>query len=150
VEIGEEYLYTTHNENETQKIGERFGEMIQSGDVIVFEGELGAGKTEFIRGICKWFEAEDVVTSPTFSLINIYESDEVDFLIYHIDLYRIEKPSELTQIGFDDIIADSSSVKLIEWYQNAGSRLQDFNYKVSLSLVEENMEERTIRIERMA
>ncbi|GAB1372062.1 hypothetical protein MASR1M45_21240 [Candidatus Kapaibacterium sp.] len=107
---------------DTRKIGEYLASLMDLGDIVTFEGDLGTGKTELIKGICNFFDVEEIVTSPTFTLQNSYygKFDGNEFGIYHIDLYRIEDPKELINIGFDEVMADNEAIKLIEWPDKAG------------------------------
>lgn len=139
----------SYSENETINLGKKFASYLKIGDVVAFYGNLGAGKTEFIKGICQHFLVKELVTSPTFTVINQYEGEihgkDVD--IYHIDLYRIKKTEELIEIGFEECIYNSDSIKLIEWAEKAEIKLSKIDYKVSLILNEENENQREIIIE---
>ena len=81
--------------------------------VFMLEGELGSGKTTFVQTLCRALGVEESISSPTFSLINAYESP-VYGAIYHMDLYRIEKPADLVQLGLEEYL-ESGQVCLIEW-----------------------------------
>lgn len=114
--------YSSHSEEETFEIGADFSSRLQAGDVIAFYGELGAGKTEFIKGICQGMSVEEIVSSPTYTIVNQYTGEDrrrraVD--IYHVDLYRIENAGELIEVGLSELLADGNSIKLIEWAENA-------------------------------
>ncbi len=140
---------TSKSAEETIEIGYKFAKNLSQGDVVTFTGVLGAGKTEFIKGLCRYFNAEEQVSSPTFTIINNYSGfdDQSNIDIAHIDLYRVEKPEELTQIGFDDYIYNVSTIKLIEWSQKAGDRLKKIDYSVTIEIDDELINERTIEIE---
>ncbi|MGA1308171.1 MAG: tRNA (adenosine(37)-N6)-threonylcarbamoyltransferase complex ATPase subunit type 1 TsaE, partial [Candidatus Kapaibacteriota bacterium] len=78
--------YHSYSEEETRSIGKRFGEKLSPGDIITLAGDLGAGKTEFVRGVCAYFSVHDIVSSPTFTIMNQYigtspEDDEI--ALYH-------------------------------------------------------------------
>lgn len=96
----------------TRALGARIASLSKPGDVFVLEGELGAGKTEFARGFVTSLNPAAPVKSPSFSILNIYETKE--FPVYHFDFYRITDATEFGEIGFDDY-ADGSGVCLIEW-----------------------------------
>ena len=95
-----ETKYTTNNEQETIVLGKKFAKELNLGDIVYLYGDLGSGKTEFIKGICEFFEVDDLVTSPTFTIMNKYmgELKNHEIPIFHIDLYRIEKNNELNEI----------------------------------------------------
>ena len=82
--------------------------------VFAFEGSMGAGKTTFIKAICEELEVEDVINSPTFSIINEYRSGKTGELIYHFDFYRINKINEAYDMGTDDYFY-SGALCFIEW-----------------------------------
>lgn len=130
------------SETETQNIGKKFAERLKKGDVVVFYGDLGAGKTEFIKGICDYFRVDEIVNSPTFTIINRYFTDtfDDDTHIFHIDLYRIKDISELKEIGFEDCIYSDEDIILIEWAEKAEKVIKTSNYKVSIfnDAIEEN------------
>ena len=94
---------------------------LRSGDVILLKGDLGAGKTEFVKGLAEGLAAAEPVTSPTFTLMNVYEG----FLtIYHFDLYRLEQPEELEGIGFDEFVG-GNGVAVVEWPDRFPSEMPD-------------------------
>ncbi|MBU3742842.1 MAG: tRNA (adenosine(37)-N6)-threonylcarbamoyltransferase complex ATPase subunit type 1 TsaE, partial [Candidatus Kapabacteria bacterium] len=107
------------SEDETIAIGQQFATNLHVGDVVALYGELGAGKTEFVKGICAHFNVSDIVTSPTFTIINQYggqTSDGMPMRLYHVELYRIESDRELAEVGFDDCVFAHDAVKLVEWH----------------------------------
>lgn len=110
------------SEDQTIAIGQQFAADLKVGDVVALYGDLGAGKTEFVKGVCSFFNVEDIVTSPTFTIINQYagETSEGDPVrIYHVDLYRIETMKELADVGFDDCVFAHDAIKLVEWPDKA-------------------------------
>lgn len=106
----------SHSVQETRAFGAQVATTAQPGDVFALEGELGCGKTEFVRGfveaLCGLSAAASTVRSPTFSIINIHETPE--FPVYHFDFYRLKKIEELVEIGYYDCIR-ADGVSLIEW-----------------------------------
>jgi tRNA threonylcarbamoyladenosine biosynthesis protein TsaE len=84
---------------------------VKPGDVIVLNGELGAGKTFFVKQAASMWGINNV-SSPSFAIVNSYNGD---FTVYHFDFYRIKNPAELFDIGFNDYLNDSQSVMFIEW-----------------------------------
>lgn len=87
---------------------------MQEDTVFAFNGQMGAGKTTFIKALCEALGVSEVVTSPTFSIVNEYRSDETGELIYHFDFYRIKKIDEAYDMGCEDYFY-SGAVCLIEW-----------------------------------
>jgi tRNA threonylcarbamoyladenosine biosynthesis protein TsaE len=96
---------------ETIELAKSFSENITDSEVVVLEGELGSGKTFFIRHLLKCFGVQNV-SSPTFAIVNEYTAK---FNFYHFDFYRINKENELIEIGFNDYLVAENSVVLIEW-----------------------------------
>ncbi len=88
-----------------------FAESLSKGDCVVLIGELGSGKTTFVKGVCRYFGIDNV-TSPTFSIVNEYENNET---IYHLDFYRIKHREELVNVGYYEIIEEEDAIKFIEW-----------------------------------
>ena len=115
---------------ETEKLGNILGKLAQSGDVFCFTGDLGAGKTLMSRGISLALGvAEEDVTSPTFAIMNIYAGEELE--VRHFDLYRLNRPEELEDIGFDEY-AGGEGVTLIEWAELFPDQLPEEYMQVTL------------------
>jgi tRNA threonylcarbamoyladenosine biosynthesis protein TsaE len=102
----------TGSVEETREVGARFAGASQPGCLYVLEGELGAGKTEFVRGFVCALHPNAPVRSPSFSLCNIYQTGS--FPVYHFDFYRLTDATELGEIGFDEY-ATGDGVCLVEW-----------------------------------
>jgi tRNA threonylcarbamoyladenosine biosynthesis protein TsaE len=100
----------THSPAETEAFGERFGKRLRVGDMVLLTGELGAGKTTFVRGVARGTESNAPVASPTFQLVRVYPGR---VQLAHIDLYRIETPSELGDLGLDELLDQGAVV--VEW-----------------------------------
>lgn len=100
-----------NSEKETADLAEEFSRGIKAGETIVINGELGAGKTFFIKNAAKALGINNV-NSPTFTLVNEYSGK---FKIYHFDFYRINEAKELYDIGFDDYLNDDEAAVFIEW-----------------------------------
>jgi len=111
------YIVRTNEPEETRALGERFASYLPPGTVIGLTGELGAGKTLFAKGLAKGLKVEDHVTSPTFTIINEYQG-RCPF--YHMDAYRLEDDSEISELGLEEYFY-SSGITLIEWPE----RIQD-------------------------
>lgn len=120
--------HTVNSEDETFALAARLASQLRGGEIILLEGELGAGKTTFTKGLAKALGVEEDVTSPTFSIMNVYESGRVK--LNHIDLYRIENEDELAELGVANCM-DDESVTVIEWnkFQNLKGKI----YKIKIS-----------------
>jgi tRNA threonylcarbamoyladenosine biosynthesis protein TsaE len=102
----------TDSESATTNAGELFARSLRAGDVVLLYGELGAGKTAFVRGMARGLGADpEDVSSPTFTIIQEYAA--VSVTLYHVDLYRLE-PAEIEDLGLDDMV-DSDGIVAIEW-----------------------------------
>ncbi|MCE1165188.1 MAG: tRNA (adenosine(37)-N6)-threonylcarbamoyltransferase complex ATPase subunit type 1 TsaE [Bacteroidetes bacterium] len=119
---------------DTMMQGELFSRDLQPGDVIGLDGDLGTGKTQFVKGVCRGLEVTEVVNSPTFIIVNEYSGHyrHKDIKIYHFDLYRMVTPAELGTLGFEEYIADNS-ICLIEWPELAEKYLGKTLKKVRFS-----------------
>ncbi len=115
-------LFRTKSEKETLRLAEKLGRGLESGTVVALTGEIGSGKTVFIKGLSRGLgvRKQKQVKSPTFVLLHIYEGRTP---IYHFDLYRLERPQELDQIGFDEFVSDPEIVSLVEWADRAPRRV---------------------------
>lgn len=107
-------------EQELVDWGTRLGRQISPPLLITLDGDLGAGKTTLARAICAGFGVRDEVTSPTFAIVHVYEAARAP--VYHLDLYRLDGPRDLQNIGWDDIM-QSDAVVLVEWPDRAGNLL---------------------------
>ena len=143
-------IIITNSEIETYEQGYDFAEVLVAGDIVLFFGDLGAGKTEFIKGICSYFEVEELVTSPTFTIINQYfaKEDNEGIVIYHLDLYRIKSEKELVEIGLSECLDDPQSIKLIEWADRAISYFSEDVYSIEMTFNENESSKRTIYIKK--
>ena len=103
---------TSHSPEETFEFGKQFASELKPGDVLALCGDLGAGKTHFVKGIAVGLGIETEATSPTFTLIHEYPGGRLP--LYHIDLYRLEEPEEALNIGLDEYL-DGNGVTAIEW-----------------------------------
>lgn len=97
---------------ETANLGFKLGKLLNPSDIICLTGELGSGKTHITKGIAKGLDINDTITSPTFNIVNQYDSGRLN--LNHFDVYRVSDPDEIYAIGFDDYIF-SDAVSIIEW-----------------------------------
>ncbi|NLM52267.1 MAG: tRNA (adenosine(37)-N6)-threonylcarbamoyltransferase complex ATPase subunit type 1 TsaE [Firmicutes bacterium] len=106
-----EKIITTYSEAETEALGKALGELLFPGAVILVNGDLGAGKTAFARGVARGLKISAPITSPTFTLLHVYQG-KIPF--YHFDLYRLDDVEELYEIGMEEYLL-GEGVSLFEW-----------------------------------
>ncbi len=121
--------------------GQRFGHVAQAPLLVTITGELGAGKTTLARAICRGYGVTDDVTSPTFTLVHQYAAARSP--VYHLDLYRLRTPEELTNLGWDEILSQDALV-LVEWPEHAGHRLPRAHVPISLQHLSERPDRRLL------
>lgn len=107
-------VYYTNSDKETEAIGEQFGRSVKDGTVIAMYGDLGAGKTAFVRGMARGMGITERVSSPTFTIVNEYLGDRT---LIHFDMYRLGSADELFDIGWEDYLA-RGAVCAVEWSEN--------------------------------
>lgn len=122
------------HESELADIAEKLISFCGDERVVLFDGEMGAGKTTFIKEICNFLEVEDVTSSPTFGIVNEYFSPKVD-AIYHFDMYRLEEEEEAYDIGIDEMLY-SGNFCFIEWPERIENLLPLYYVRVNI-LVED-------------
>ena len=123
-------VYETFSAEETEKLGEQIGREAKPGEVYTLIGDLGVGKTVFTQGIAKGLEITEPICSPTFTIVQEYEEGRMPF--YHFDVYRIEDPEEMEEVGFTDMIY-GDGVCLIEWANLIEDILPEQYVKVEIS-----------------
>lgn len=138
------YTILSHSAEETQNLGSDFSKNLKRGSVMALYGELGSGKTQFIKGICKGLGVKEIVNSPTFIIVNEYESEKTG-KIFHFDLFRIKSSDELLDLGFEDYLAADGLI-LIEWPELIEKILPADTNKIFLSHVDGNENVREIKI----
>ena len=112
---------TLNNSNETIALGERMAADLRTGDVVVLNGDLGAGKTTFTKGIAKGLGIKEIIKSPTFTIIHEYQDGRIP--LYHMDAYRLENGGA-EDLGLDEYF-DGDGVSVVEWAQFAEDELPD-------------------------
>lgn len=103
--------FIVKDENMTLELGKKLGSLLNKGDIICLNGDLGTGKTHFAKGIAKGLLIDEYITSPTFNIVNEYTGR---LKLYHFDVYRVNDPDEIYAIGFDEYVF-SDAVSIIEW-----------------------------------
>lgn len=131
------------SEYQTKQYAKKIAENLKKGDVIVLSGELGAGKTKFVEGILSYFDLQNEISSPTFTIVNEYKNDKIN--IYHFDLYRLGDIYEFENIGGEEYF--SKGICIFEWGELIEDILPNDYIKISFSKSEENFEYRILNIE---
>jgi tRNA threonylcarbamoyladenosine biosynthesis protein TsaE len=121
----------THSPLETEHLGQHLGQHLQPGDLICLAGDLGAGKTCFVRGLARGWGAVERPTSPTFTLINEYHRQADARRLYHVDCYRLGSARDAQSTGLDDVLA-SGDVVVIEWPERILAILPDQRLWIAL------------------
>ena len=120
----------THSPEQTEQAGADFAKTLRPGDVVTLDGDLGAGKTAFARGVLRGLGYPGRVTSPTFAIANEYSAP--DGTVVHFDLYRILDEEALFELGFEEYL-DGTRILLIEWSENATDILPENHKSVHIS-----------------
>lgn len=121
----------------------QFVQAMGDNTVFAFYGKMGAGKTTFIKAICEELGVNDVITSPTFAIVNEYRSDKGGELIYHFDFYRIKKLEEVYDMGYEDYFY-SGALCFIEWPELVEELLPGQTVKVTIEEVEDGSRKVTL------
>lgn len=122
----------TTSDKETRQVGEKLGRLLQSGDLITFSGDLGAGKTTFTKGLAEGLDVKRTVNSPTFTIVKAYQGRVP---LYHMDVYRLEDSDE--DIGFDDYFS-AEGVVVIEWAEFIEDFLPDAYLNIKIDKLSDN------------
>ena len=112
--------FISHSVAETESFAEQLATTFVGGEVLLLKGDLGAGKTHFVKGLAMGLGIDDVVTSPTFALHNSYSGR---LTLNHFDFYRIEDSEEVAILGLDEFFYDKTAVAAIEWSENVANLL---------------------------
>ncbi|MCL4507342.1 MAG: tRNA (adenosine(37)-N6)-threonylcarbamoyltransferase complex ATPase subunit type 1 TsaE [Chloroflexi bacterium] len=128
----------SHSEEQTQRLGARLGVLLPAHAIVALIGTLGAGKTQFARGIGAGWGAQQPLRSPSFTLVQEHRRDRDQRVLYHIDLFRIENRDGLQSFGLQEILEDENSVSIIEWADRAPDLLADEALLVKFELTSES------------
>ncbi|MBI5902895.1 MAG: tRNA (adenosine(37)-N6)-threonylcarbamoyltransferase complex ATPase subunit type 1 TsaE [Deltaproteobacteria bacterium] len=136
-------VYSTDSPQETEDLGAEFSRGLYAGEIVGLSGDLGCGKTRFVKGIARGLGAKGCVKSPSFTIINIYEGGSIE--LYHIDLYRIGGADEFHCAGLEEFIY-GKGISVIEWADKLPALLDECDWVVRFSHRGES--KREIEIER--
>ena len=128
-------IFISTSREETEKFAQKFAKTLRAGDVVLLDGDMGAGKTVFAKGVAKGLGIEEEVTSPTYAYMNDY-----DGRLFHYDCYRIESVAQAESLGLADYF-DMGGICLIEWAQNIAPLLPKYVKKVAIKKLDENRRE---------
>ena len=137
----------SHSSAQTQRLGMRLGELLHGGELILLDGQLGTGKTTFTQGLAQGLGITENINSPTFTLLKEYLGQAQPEIsssalssrrpaLYHFDLYRLDNPDEIVELGFEDYFF-SDGVSVIEWAEKAGSFWPEERMNVRLKIMSE-------------
>ena len=121
--------YCSNSVAETESLGEELARRLEPGAVVAFSGDLGAGKTAFVRGMARGLGIGERVTSPTFTIVNEYEGGRLP--LFHFDMYRLGSADELFDIGWEDYLA-RGGVCAVEWSENVEDALEEDTIRVDI------------------
>ena len=137
------YEFISHSENDTIKFAEDFATKLNNHSIIILSGDLGSGKTKFTEGLLKHFGLETEISSPTFTIVNEYDTKNLK--IYHFDLYRLSDIDEFYAIGGEEYL--QNGICIFEWGEMIEEILPTNYIKISFSRDTENTDLRILRIE---
>lgn len=135
-------ILVSNNYEETVNIGKTLGERLKDSDIVCLSGDLGCGKTAIVCGIARAKGHNDYVSSPTFTIVNEYDTSPP---IFHFDVYRVYDPDELFEIGFEEYF-ERKGIVLIEWANLISEILPKDHLSIKISRVEGNEDMRQIEI----
>ena len=127
--------YTTHSPAETEAIGAALGQQLKAGAVLAYRGDLGAGKTAFTRGLARGLGCSEMVTSPTYTIVNEYLGGRLP--LFHFDMYRLKSSDDLWDIGWEDYL-ERGGICAVEWSENVDDAMEDAIYITIEKLGEES------------
>ena len=133
--------YITTSPAQTEALGAALGQRLKSGTVIAYRGDLGAGKTAFTRGLARGLGCREIVTSPTYTIVNEYLGGRIP--LFHFDMYRLRSSDDLWDIGWDDYL-ERGGVCAVEWSENVDDAMED---PIIITIEKTGEESRRITIE---
>ncbi|HEY8443758.1 MAG TPA: tRNA (adenosine(37)-N6)-threonylcarbamoyltransferase complex ATPase subunit type 1 TsaE [Clostridia bacterium] len=128
--------YKTTSWEQTYELAKNWAKNLKGSDIIILNGQLGAGKTVFTKGLAAGLGVKQPVLSPTFVLFRQYKGEKLD--LYHFDMYRLSDSSEAIEAGFDEYIGKETAVTVIEWADKVQDILKNISYTVDITYVDDN------------
>lgn len=138
----------SHSSAQTQRLGTRLGELLRGGELLLLDGQLGTGKTTFTQGLAQGLHISEVISSPTFTLLKEYAGQPLPAVetpahepamgpaLYHFDLYRLDEPEEILDLGFEEYFS-GSGVSVVEWSEKADAFWPDEHLRIRMKLLSE-------------
>ena len=133
--------YITNSPSETEALGAALAKRLQPGTVLAYRGDLGAGKTAFTRGLARGLGCNEIVTSPTYTIVNEYLGGRIP--LFHFDMYRLASSDDLWDIGWEDYL-ERGGICAVEWSENVDDAMEDAIY---VTIEKTGEESRRIQIE---
>lgn len=134
--------FITNSPEETEALGERLAKILTPGTIIAYRGDLGAGKTAFTRGLARGLGCHELVTSPTYTIVNEYLGGRLP--LFHFDMYRLRSSDDLFDIGWDDYL-ERDGICAVEWSENVADAMED---PICVTIEKMDVDVRRITIER--
>ncbi len=134
--------FFSHSPEQTRRVGMRLGGLLQRGEVICLQGELGSGKTTLVQGLAQGWGSLDPVSSPTFIIVNTYRRPD-DKKLFHMDAYRLDSAPEAAELDLDEMLSQGSL--LIEWPERIHAILPNSHMWISLEYVKEEHRQMLLR-----
>lgn len=133
--------FILNNLSDTKKVAVAFAKLLRGGEIILLNGDLGAGKTTFTKLVLQALGVKDDVTSPTFTIMHEYKTKKFD--IYHFDMYRLTSGSEACEFGMDEYLysRDPRNIVFVEWAENIKDILTGKFIKIDIKLLDDNKRE---------
>jgi tRNA threonylcarbamoyladenosine biosynthesis protein TsaE len=131
----EKYRVSSNGQEETEQFAEKIGNQLRGGEIIELTGDLGTGKTAFVRGLAKGTGSENRVSSPTFTVSNVYSSPKLK--LYHYDFYRLDD-FRIIKNELSEVVEDSQNVVVLEWAEEVQNVLPKDHIRVNLETESEN------------
>lgn len=125
------------NLTETRRLAIKLANELKAGDVVLLNGDLGAGKTTFVRYVLRHLKVKAVINSPTFAILKTYYGK---FVFHHFDFYRINT-DEAIEAGFDEVLSNPTAIKFVEWGQNVQPLLPENAIKINIKFIAEKIRE---------
>ena len=131
-------LIKTNSESQTMEFVEKFAKILSKGAVLLLHGDLGAGKTHFVKGLARGLGSNMMVTSPTFTLLNIYDDGQLP--LYHFDMYRLSGKEEAEEMGFNEYFDTNflDGVVVVEWPEQVEGLINCPHINVEITKLDEN------------
>lgn len=138
------YIFISQSKEDTKRLGKLLSKNLQPGDILFLSGDLGAGKSEFVRGIALGLGINEPIPSPSFTILNVYNNGKIP--LYHFDWYRIDNDEELYEIGTEDFLF-SSGISCVEWPSMSNYYSESLNALKINIINDTNTEQRKIIID---